>query len=1094
MKQAVDLTNSERIANRYRPLKKLGEGGMGVVYLVHDDLTDQDLALKQVLVPKDQLQFNNSATQSDIHLALATEFRTLANLRHPHVVQVLDYGFDDNGFPYFTMDYLPNATPFTDSGKPEPLERQITLLGQVLQALEYLHRRNILHRDIKPGNVLVDANFQVKVLDFGLALEKMTSAGDENVQNEVVGTIAYMAPELLEGEPYTVQSDLYAVGIMGYELFAGQHPFSLDSISTLLIAIMSIDPDLTDIDDSTADWIAALLDKTPSNRPPSAYRALTQLYNAVDLDAPHESVEVRESFLQASRFVGREQELERFKDALDHLMDVTRLTKERHSRWLVGGESGVGKSRLIEEVRTRALVRGVRVVRGQAVEGGVPYQLWRDILRPLVISTPLTDLEAGVLRDLVPDIERLVGRKVPTADPLSGDANSERLSLTIVDVIKKQQKPLLIIIEDIQWADRSIRPLRLLLRLVDQIDTPLMLLTTYRTDEAHTLSDDLPDMEKIILKRLDREALQKLVTSMLGRDNMSDELVNTLEAETEGNVYFMVEVMRALAESAGELNKVSVAGLPERIMAGGMLAVLRRRLDSMPATYREMLRIAAVLGRQLDQAVIKAADPNVSFDDFITAGANRAIFEYVDGNWRFAHGKLRDTLLQDLTDDERTTLHRTAAQAVETIYPDDVAYDETLVSLWQVAGDTAKTVHYALIAAKQMIDFTAEYDKAAQFLERALTLAETLPDAPTHQSRLYTLRGTLHFRRANYKPAEAAYRQSLTLMDHDIETRYMLALTLSFTGTYDEAETLAQQVLDEVGTTNKLAESFARMTLGLIAENKGEYQRGLAEKTKALDAAREANDRRLEAIWLGNVAIAHARVGSLELTESFFKQALAINRELGNRLEEGRTLSNLGFASHVTGDLDGAEQYYREALEIYEAIGSDGRSYVLNNLGIVTTERGNLDRAIQYFEECVAILRTTENPVLLIEALNGQTQAFLVRGDVNSAIKNLQECLEITTEIASKRMILMTLMQVAHLRLRRGQNDRALRLIGFIETQPETDPQFAEMHLNPLKASLTTLADPEHVTQQMATGKQLSLEDVMRGLDAELTVDGASGG
>ena len=131
--------------NRYSLVEKLGEGGMGAVYTARDRLTQQTVALKQVILPPDQLRFNASNTTSDPYLSLALEFRTLAGLRHPHIISVLDYGFDDNGQPFFTMELLTNGKPITAVAKGQSLETQIRLINEMLLALSYLHRRGVLH-------------------------------------------------------------------------------------------------------------------------------------------------------------------------------------------------------------------------------------------------------------------------------------------------------------------------------------------------------------------------------------------------------------------------------------------------------------------------------------------------------------------------------------------------------------------------------------------------------------------------------------------------------------------------------------------------------------------------------------------------------------------------------------------------------------------------------------------------------------------------------------------------------------------------------------------------------------------------------------
>ncbi|MCA9920170.1 MAG: protein kinase, partial [Anaerolineales bacterium] len=146
------------INGRYQCHSKIGEGGMGVVYRATDRLTGETVALKQVHL-SDKLQISDSlapnATEDDLRLALAHEFQILAGLRHPHIISVLDYGFDGAKRPYFTMTYLPNAQTILEAAQDTSFERKIELIQQLLQALAYLHRRNVLHRDLKPDNVLV---------------------------------------------------------------------------------------------------------------------------------------------------------------------------------------------------------------------------------------------------------------------------------------------------------------------------------------------------------------------------------------------------------------------------------------------------------------------------------------------------------------------------------------------------------------------------------------------------------------------------------------------------------------------------------------------------------------------------------------------------------------------------------------------------------------------------------------------------------------------------------------------------------------------------------------------------------------------------
>jgi len=201
------------IGNRYQLQHVIGSGGMGVVYRAADRLTGQTIALKRVLAPADDA----TGSSTDSRLALAQEFQILAGLRHPHIISVLDYGFDAEKRPFFTMDYLTEAVTILQAGQQLSVNGRLQLVLQMLQALTYLHRRDVLHNDLKPANILV-TNGQVKLLDFGLS-------ATVDKRSSTAGTWAYMAPEIMRGGSGSAASDLFAAGVITYELLAGKRPF-----------------------------------------------------------------------------------------------------------------------------------------------------------------------------------------------------------------------------------------------------------------------------------------------------------------------------------------------------------------------------------------------------------------------------------------------------------------------------------------------------------------------------------------------------------------------------------------------------------------------------------------------------------------------------------------------------------------------------------------------------------------------------------------------------------------------------------------------------------------------------------------------------
>ncbi len=700
------------IGKRYLLLDKVGVGGMGVVYRATDRLTGATIALKQVSRPEDQVILGSHTDASNnFRLALAHEFKTLASLRHPNIISVLDYGFDSERQPYFTMDYLAQALPIFEAGRSRPFESQVNLLIQVLQALSYLHRRGILHRDLKPANILVTGS-QVKVLDFGLSSARGATSSTS-------GTFAYMAPEVLKGEAATEASDLYAVGVIAYELFAGRHPFDVDNISTLINDTMYKQPDIAalPINSQVAGVLERLLAKQPADRYANAGEIIDAYNAALGQRAVYETAAMRESFLQAAHFVGREAEFAQLSGALDAALTGG------GSGWLVGGESGVGKSRLIEELRTLALVNGALVLRGQAVsEGARRFQVWREALRWLALLAELSDSEASALKPLVPDIAVLLRR--PVADPPEIDAQAAQLRLfaTVGDVLARQSGTLMILLEDLHWA--SSEDLSLLEWVTRAVaGRPILLVGTYRIEESPDLPKRFPALNALELRRLSSEAIGNLSASMLGEPGRHADVVELLQRETEGNVFFLVEVVRALAEEVGTLDKIGTITLPKHVFTGGIQRIVERRLNRVPEDARETLQAAAVIGRELDLRLLAAVSPKVKQEAWLEVCSNAAVLDVQDGRWRFIHDKLREGLLGGLTPDQRRDLNHRVASAIEASYPDASDRYVSLAFHWAGAGDSQKEGRYAALVGQQALGNGAYMD-AKKYLERALELAD----------------------------------------------------------------------------------------------------------------------------------------------------------------------------------------------------------------------------------------------------------------------------------------------------------------------------------------------------------------------------------
>lgn len=978
------------IGKRYELLQKLGAGGMGEVYRAYDHLNDEVVALKRVTVASDNLMFTSRMSFGntlDLRLALAHEFRTLASLRHPNIISVLEYGFDEEEQPYYTMELLEGARNILQDGLSKSFDEKIALLVQVAQALEYLHRRGIIHRDLKPDNVLVVSG-RVKVLDFGLATMRFLE--DKSV-DQVVGTLAYMSPEVLQGEPARETSDLYALGVIAYELFAGHPPYTLDSVNEMINDIVTRMPDMNAIqlDGALLVILQRLLAKKPQDRYPNGRALIRACAEALQLPIEPESAVIRESFLQAARFVGREYEFDMLSASLKQAL------QGNGSVWLVGGESGVGKTRLVEEIRAYAMVQGLLVLRGQAIaEGGAPYLLWRDIVRYLCLQTELTDLEAGVLRTLVPDIGRLVRREVLDAPPLDAKAMHNRLLNTIESLVRRQSQPMVIILEDLQWASESLSVLAQLVPVA--ADLPLLIVGTYRDDERPHLRDELPGAYFIQLRRLTTDAITELSASILGQDvGGQSHVVDLLERETEGNIFFIVEVIRALAEDAGDLDRIGKVTLPPRVFAQGIKTVIQRRLSQVPDFAMPLLRLAAVAGRQVDLKLIRAlAADEINVDDWLRIANAAVVLDVQDNRWWFAHDKIREALINDLAPEVYQHLHSEVAHTIEQVYPDDPAQYAVLAYHWAQAHDLRREAYYTMLAGKQALRDSA-YNEATNLLERVLTLASQVDLPQLEQAELRFLLGEAYYSSGQMNLARRYLEEMLGLLHCALPSK---------SGVISQA---IQQIAHRCGFIGK---EKMRGTVSFLTQA---YER--------LAQISYLSSEKLGAVYYV--------LAGLNLSESLGESA---------RVDQARFYSSVCIALGLAPLHFAAEIYRRQAdaiisqIEDYNAI-----AWLKETTGVYYAGRGQWSEATARLTECVQMANRVGNQRIVDEATENLITLEFIQGNWHKAQEMRTELHRTTAHRGDRQIMTWTMLGLAELAMRFGRLEESLM---YIQNGEDTAP------------------------------------------------------
>jgi serine/threonine protein kinase/tetratricopeptide (TPR) repeat protein len=382
---------------RYEIRGLLGEGGMAIVFLAVDRRTDTEVALKLMTI---RCERQNLAR-------FAREFRTASRLDHPNCIKVYDFAESSFG-PFFTMEVFSGAAITTLEGKPLPI--LLEALFQTASALEYVHAQGLVHRDVKPGNVLVRLplssggaaqSVELKLTDFGLArLQERPSP--ISGQGQFLGTIRYCAPEQIQLGVVDRRADLYALGEVAFEVLTGRHPFEAaarEGVESLMRAKLNGPPAADGLEEAglppeACAAVLSLLAREPADRPETAMPFKDAVGRLLGRgEQPRLSGKPLVPFAGRSPFVGRSREIDVSRGLLRAATSphgVSRAEWEMQpvpSILFVTGEPGIGKTELQREVARLAQGEGAGIYEGRCFEGNLaPYQPFVDVLRQLLLE------------------------------------------------------------------------------------------------------------------------------------------------------------------------------------------------------------------------------------------------------------------------------------------------------------------------------------------------------------------------------------------------------------------------------------------------------------------------------------------------------------------------------------------------------------------------------------------------------------------------------------------------------------------------------------------------------------------------------------
>jgi predicted ATPase/DNA-binding SARP family transcriptional activator/biotin operon repressor len=723
--------------------------------------------------------------------------------------------------------------------------------------------------------------------------------------------------------------------------------------------------------------------------------------------------------------VGRKAELARI------LTQVESAASGEGGLFLLYGEAGIGKTRLLQEVDRNVKWRGIRTSWGRCYElaGPPAYQPLVEIFRanlPALTETTLEPLWRAELGRFLPEIA--INKELPSLNP---EEEQHRLLEAIVRGFQALSKasPYLIVLEDAHWMDpASLAAIRYLLPRLSEMPL-LMIVSARRVDllgeqaKAFSALENTRIPRSLELNRLNLDETGELVQRSLDLEQPPAKFSARLYAETEGNPFFLTETLRTLLDEGllyrDEQGRWSTpwdesaedyAQLP---LPGGLAQSIERRLDRLEAPLREALNLAAVIGRGVSFELWRQGI-GLSEAELLTIGdelCRRGLLFYsasegatqddLGDDYAFVHDQIRRVTYDRLAPPRIRFYHRRVAEALTILSPDKV---EALAYHWTAAGIWDKAVDCHQRAGERAWGVYANAE-AVEHYNRALEMLVRLP-APTDLARQYRMRLDLE-KIYDLQGARQAQAQELAALEglaealDDDRRRAEVALrrarqselTSDFPpaiAAASHAVRLAQAVQDAT------IETEGHMEWGWALLLQGEHASARFQFEQALTLAQSSGNLPLEADGLHGLGTVCLVTGDYAEAKTYFHQVLEICRHVDIRQREGSTLANLGYIATAQGDHTASKTYNESALQVHRDIGDQrGAALVMQNLADEFLAEGDFATAREYLEQALVVQKEIQAEENVGVSLRSLGAIFHQLGDYAHAQEYYEQALSI---------------------------------------------------------------------------------------------------
>ncbi len=939
-------------------IRELGVGGMGRVFL--GKLTE----------PRPHTPEGGHVALKVLHPALLTnpevvrrfqrEAELGAKVVHPCIVRTLETGRAESriGTTYFLLlEYVEGKTlrELIDElgALPEPLVRGVA--QQVATGITAVHDADVTHRDIKPGNILITPDHQVKVMDLGVA-HLATEATRLTRSGCFVGTMQYASPEQLSEGKAGPRSDLYSLGVTLYEAATGIQPFSGDSFGSVLWRHLEyvpprpreVDPRITAFFDSV---IMKLLEKDPSDRFASASDLATVLeqgelcewWRAVQADRARIEVGVPSNpitIARSSPFVGRGEELARLDSTFEDLLEG------RGCAVLLDGEAGVGKTRLLDEFVSRVTARDVDLnvlygsypPEGYGAEPGALSVALLGHLGRVTLEPRLSACITNATRLIPAFAAHLAGR--PHASDVAPLSPEALISLyREVAESMANRRPTIWIVEDVHFATAdSCRIIEALGRQARKVS--LMLVVTARPDSSNlSVLKNLSDSLYLSIDRLRTDDVIEILYRKIGRRSVAEELGPPLARRTDGNAFFLFETIQELEED-GVLDQLATAPNQYRTLDHLKVPVsikelIEGRLADLTETQRTVLEVGAVQGYEFDPDLIRRvlAIKRLQVLQALATIERRARLVHADGlKFRFDHHQLQEVLYGSLPEGLREEYHAlTAASHLERLREDTpmpalAGRDQVFLANHFFRGNQVTEGRPFAVPALRHLQAKSRNEALVHLADVIVDRVEDCDPGFVSDLRIMCSDALYSLGRSD-DCLRAARRAEATALAAEDDLRlaaakHRLGRQQIIAGNLAPARALMLEALALIDETAGQPMALAVLTdMGRILGLLGRFKEARDHLERQLSLARELGQGQAECQALAQLANLHLGLDETDLAEQRAVEHLRAAEQGEYRAEHAFALFNLAHVSVWRGDYSTAERRLQDQLSLSREIG-----------------------------------------------------------------------------------------------------------------------------------------------------------------------------